>query len=341
MVDLNLDGLDDIVDGVTQNLNLNDAIDGVEEKEERPEVVVEPPKAPEVTNYNPVTSGTVIKKGGVPPKEQPRWGEKFGAARKAMWVDVLYENSDYANDFAVEDGWKIDDEELKSLSFKFDEIWFDNITESRSQNEFEFRKARAEEALKNHERMGDRGFGTVTAMLAAGLTDPAYMPLYFVPYGRLAAGAQQFQGATRIAKYMKMGSIVGATEGTAIGGIDYMLRPDAQLYEVLFGTALGGVLGGGIGAVQARLMRDIDAEHFINHQIKLTKKGMREFENHTPQMKQKRTRDALLPEDADAPKPAKGSQQKLPTVEGRVEKVSAGSYRYTEGDEVYLSLIHI
>ena len=86
MVDLNLDGLDDIVDGVTQNLNLNDAIDGVEEKEERPEVVVEPPKAPEVTNYNPVTSGTVIKKGGVPPKEQPRWGEKFGAARKAMWV---------------------------------------------------------------------------------------------------------------------------------------------------------------------------------------------------------------------------------------------------------------
>ena len=340
--------LSNTVNTIASNINLNDAIDGQEEEEETLQVetpiqedVVEPvtpppPPVPEVENYDyiPRTSGDVIKISGVPEKPKLSWVEKFGTAREIMWIDQLYENSDFANDFTAEDGWKIEADELKELSIKYDTVWYEDIIKSQSQNEYSFKVARAENALRNYQKLGDMGFGTITAMLAAGLTDPAYIPLYFVPYGRLAAGAKQFQGATRLAKYMKTGAVVGAAEGTLVGGVDYMLRPDAQLYEIFYGTALGGTLGGAIGAVQARLMRDIDAEHFINNQIELTQKGMAKFKNHTPEMKNKRTVDALLPKDKDTTKPIT-TKQKVPVVEGKVKKEKTGLYRYTTDDEEY------
>ena len=155
-------------------------------------------------------------------------------------------------------------------------MWAKDLLDSQSQSEYDFKVERAANAKESYKTLGDLGFGTVT-LLAAGALDPAYIPLYFMPYANLTAGASKVTGAARIGKYLKSGALIGAGEGTLVGAAEYMLRPDAQLRDVFYGAALGAGVGGAMGGVTARLMRDVDAEHFVQNQIELAENGKKSF----------------------------------------------------------------
>ena len=263
-----------------------------------------------------------------PVPEKTSWSDKFNAARELTWVNKLYKNSDYANDFTSEQGFNIDEDNFKNITNSYDQVWADDILESRSQKEYDFKLDRANRAKENYETLGNMGFGSITALLSAGITDPAYYPLFFMPYGRLTAGAKQVTGAARIGKYMKTGALIGAGEGTLVGAADYMLRPDAQLIDLFYGAALGSAFGGGMGAVSARLMRDVDTEHFIKQQLKLTEEAEAALAQHTPKMKLKRTIDATAGDAAPKKAPVQA-------VNSTVVKNKAGDYTYSAGEQSF------
>jgi hypothetical protein len=276
---------------------------------------------------SPVQSGFAQAADRPDPEKKP-WTEKFKAAKELTWVTSLYKNSDYANDFTEDQGFEIEDDFLKTINSNFDKVWADDILESKSENELIFKLDRADRAKVNYETLGNMGFGSITALLSAGITDPAYYPLFFMPYGRLTAGAKQVAGAARIGKYMKTGALIGAGEGTLVGAADYMLRPDAQLIDLFYGAALGSAFGGGMGAVSARLMRDVDTEHFIKQQLKLTEEAEAALAQHTPKMKLKRTIDATAGDAAPKKAPVQA-------VNSTVVKNKAGDYTYSAGEQSF------
>lgn len=228
--------------------------------------------------------------------EETSWVEKFKAAKKITWLPDIYAESDYAQDFEKSIDFQIDEEEQKKIKLEHTEVWAKDLLDSNSQEEFDFKKGRAKRAQESYKQLGGLGYGSVSALIAAGVTDPALLPLWFVPYHRLAAGAKQLQGASRYLHYAKTGAIVGGTEGLAVSGAEYMLRPDAQAKDVLYGVTLGAGIGGALGAAVGRLRRDIDTEHFEADSVDLTPKGKEKFEGHTPEEKQARVIDSLTDE---------------------------------------------
>lgn len=233
--------------------------------------------------------------------EETTWVEKFKAAKKITWLPDIYAESDYAQDFENSIDFQIDEEEQKKIKLEHTEVWAKDLLDSNSQEEFEFKQGRAKRAKESYKQLGGLGYGSVSALIAAGVTDPALLPLWFVPYARLGAGAKALQGASRYMHYAKTGAVIGGAEGLAVSSAEYMLRPDAQAKDVLFGVTLGAGIGGAMGAVAGRLRRDIDAEHFEANAVDLTPKGKEKFEGHTPAEKQARVVDALTDEgDLDA-----------------------------------------
>ena len=228
--------------------------------------------------------------------EETSWVEKFKAAKKITWLPDIYAESDYAQDFEKSIDFQIDEEAQKKIKLEHTEVWAKDLLDSNSQEEFDFKKDRAKRAQESYKQLGGLGYGSVSALIAAGVTDPALLPLWFVPYHRLAAGAKQLQGASRYLHYAKTGALVGGTEGLAVSGAEYMLRPDAQAKDVLYGVTLGAGIGGALGAAAARLRRDIDTEHFEADGVDLTPKGKEKFEGHTPEEKQARVIDSLTDE---------------------------------------------
>jgi len=278
-------------------------------------------------SFTPVQSGFTPSVNAELPKKAS-WTEKFEASKDLTWINRLYANSDYAQDFERDAEWSLNEEQQVSINTNYDEVWAKDLLDSQSQSEYDFKVERAANAKESYKTLGDLGFGTVTSLLAAGALDPAYIPLYFVPYANLTAGAGKLAGAARIGKYLKTGALVGAGEGTAIGAAEYMLRPDAQLRDVFYGAALGAGLGGAMGGVSARLMRDVDAEHFVQNQIELAEDAKKALEQHTPMMKQKRTVDTLTdPEEAPVPTTA--------PLQVETTKIRKGDYLVTVGKDVY------
>ncbi len=226
--------------------------------------------------------------------EETTFGEKFDAARDVTWFNRLYKDSDFNQDFEDEENFSLTEEDISNVTQTYNKAFTEDIVNSKSKAEFEFKKQRADNTMKSYEKMGSLGFSSVSAMLAAGVTDPALLPLWFVPYGGFGKNiAKNYTGLSRYAQYAKNGMLVGAAEGTVIGAADYAMRPDGELDDILLSTFIGGGVGGGIGAVQGRLMRDIDAKHFEHNNVELTPKGKKEFANHTPSAKESRTLDTI------------------------------------------------
>ena len=215
--------------------------------------------------------------------EETTWVEKFKAAKKITWLPDIYAESDYAQDFENSIDFQIDEEEQKKIKLEHTEVWAKDLLDSNSQEEFEFKQGRAKRAKESYKQLGGLGYGSVSALIAAGVTDPALLPLWFVPYARLGAGAKALQGASRYMHYAKTGAVIGGAEGLAVSSAEYMLRPDAQAKDVLFGVTLGAGIGGAMGAVAGRLRRDIDAEHFEANAVDLTPKGKESLKDTHPQ----------------------------------------------------------
>ena len=278
-------------------------------------------------SFTPVQSG-FTPSANAPAVKKATWTEKFEASKDLTWASRLYANSDYAQDFERDTEFSFTEEQQLNINTNYEDVWAKDLLDSQSQSEFDFKTERAANAKENYKTLGDMGFGTVTALLSAGALDPAYIPLYFMPYANLTAGASKVTGAARIGKYLKSGALIGAGEGTLVGAAEYMLRPDAQLRDVFYGAALGAGVGGAMGGVSARLMRDVDAEHFVETQVKLTQDAEAKLANHTPMMKQKRTVDTLTdPEEAPVPTTA--------PLEVETTKIGKGDYLVTVGKDVY------
>ena len=278
-------------------------------------------------SFTPVQSG-FTPSANAPVVKKATWTEKFEASQDLTWASRLYANSDYAQDFERDTEFSFTEDQQLNINTNYEEVWAKDLLDSQSQSEFDFKTERAANAKENYKTLGDMGFGTVTALLSAGALDPAYIPLYFMPYANLTAGASKVTGAARIGKYLKSGALIGAGEGTLVGAAEYMLRPDAQLRDVFYGAALGAGVGGAMGGVAARLMRDVDAEHFVQTQVKLTQDAEAKLANHTPMMKQKRTVDTLTdPEEAPVPTTA--------PLEVETTKIGKGDYLVTVGKDVY------
>tara|TARA_R110000765_G_scaffold60671_7_gene117274 strand:+ start:107 stop:3976 length:3870 start_codon:yes stop_codon:yes gene_type:complete len=273
-------------------------------------------------SFTPVQSG-FTPSANAPVVKKATWTEKFEASQDLTWASRLYANSDYAQDFERDTEFSFTEDQQLNINTNYEEVWAKDLLDSQSQSEFDFKTERATNAKENYKTLGDMGFGTVTALLSAGALDPAYIPLYFMPYANLTAGASKVTGAARIGKYLKSGALIGAGEGTLVGAAEYMLRPDAQLRDVFYGAALGAGVGGAMGGVAARLMRDVDAEHFVQTQIKLTQAAEAKLANHTPMMKQKRTVDTLTdPEEVS-----------IGALKVRTVKRGEGDYEVTIGPD--------
>ena len=225
--------------------------------------------------------------------------EKYKASAETMHLISLAANSDAMNEGRYEDdpNFKMDTTQSQTLIESYPKEWAEDIAEAKSQEELNWRMQRADDQLDNYKKLGEMGWSSGTAMLAAAVTDPVTLGLSFATAGLYvpAAAARGVQYASQTARYLsyaKRGAVVGSVEGAAIGAAAVALDPVGEMKDMgwfMVGGAVGGSLGGALGA---KFRKSLDLEMIQKNGGSLTQKGKVEFEEQTPLRQQQSITDA-------------------------------------------------
>ena len=204
---------------------------------------------------------------------QMSFGDTFDLATEEMWLHKLYQQAETDQSFVHDLNWNPTEEEKKEVFNAFDESFHEFIFSATSPEEFTWRKQRAEKTRENQMQLAQQGFTGVAASMAAAVTDPALIPLYFVPFGAVGKAGQGVNTAARIWKYSKAGMIGGAAESALVSSLEYQLRPDAEALDLLYGTLMGAGLGGTVGAAAGAIARKLEVEAVRESGVPLSPKG--------------------------------------------------------------------
>lgn len=210
------------------------------------------------------------------------FGELWDTATEETWLTSLYASSEFNQDFSEQaraEWTPPEDLKTEILNEFQEENYINFIFQAQSDDELEWRVNRARQTVENEKMLAANGVRGITATMLAALSDPALLPLYFIPFaGAAGKGAQALSTGARVARYARAGAIAGAIEGGGVAAAEYTLRPNSDELDILYGTLLGGAIGGAGGAIAGRIQRRIDREQIARNGIELTPRGQQAFE---------------------------------------------------------------